>query len=193
VFLRKHLDAEGRRSPRVTGVDDRDRDAALQKVVTAAAGGGRTLFTFRAAGTGAEGVRTEVRIRGHDVVVDEPPGLGGEDAAPSPVETALAALLSCQVVTYRLWAAQLGVPLEVIEVEVEGDLDVRGFYGLAEDDGAVRPGFDDVRVRVRLTGPAGAQRYRELRDVVDAHCPVLDLFRSATAVRTELVQDGSHE
>lgn len=41
----------------------------------------------------------------------QPPPLGGTDAAPNPVETALAGLLSCQVVNYRFWAAKLGTPL----------------------------------------------------------------------------------
>lgn len=171
-------------------MDDDERDAALREAVNGAADGGRLRYTFTATGVGDEGVRTEVRARGHEIVVDEPRGLGGENAALNPLETALAALLSCQIVTYRLWAAQLGVPLDAVEAEAQGDLDVRGFYGL---DAAARAGFEDVRVRVRLRGPASPQRYRELRDAVDAHCPVLDLFRSGTAVRTELLQDSAHE
>ena len=32
------------------------------------------------------------------------------------------------------------------------------------------------------TGPETEERYTELRDVVDQHCPVLDLFVNATPV-----------
>lgn len=170
-----------------------ERDEAVRRAVAAAAESGRTRIVFRAAGGGTDGMRTDLRIRGHEMVVDEPAGLAGADAAPSPVETALAALLACQVVTYRVWAARLGVPLDAVEAEVEGDLDVRGFYGL--DDG-VRPGFGAVRLRVRLRGPASDDDYRALQAAVDEHCPVLDVFRGATPVRTELVtagQDGAHE
>lgn len=170
-----------------------ERDEALRRAVDTAAAAGRTSIVFRAAGSGTDGMRTDIRVRGHEVVVDEPAGLAGGNAAPSPVETALAALLSCQVVTYRLWAARLDIPLDAVEAEVEGDLDVRGFYGL--DDG-VRPGFEAVRVRVRLLGPASADDYRALQAAVDEHCPVLDVFRGATPVRTELVaagEDGAHE
>lgn len=147
---------------------------------------------FRATGTAETGIRAEIRIGGHTLVADEGPALGGEQAGPNPVEYALAALLSCQVITYRVWAAKLGVPLDGITVDVEGDLDVRGFLGF---DDAVRPGFGDVRVRVTLDGPAGPQRYRELAAAVDAHCPVLDLFRNPTPVTTEIRsgQDGAHE
>jgi hypothetical protein len=40
---------------------------------------------------------------------------------------------------------------------------------------------------VTLSGPAAPQRYQELADTVDEHCPVLDLFRTATPVTTTLV------
>ncbi len=139
---------------------------------------------FRADGTAGPGVRAEIRIGGHMLVADEGPALGGAQAGPNPVEYALAALLSCQVVSYRVWAAKLGVPLDGVTVDVEGDLDVRGFLGF---DDAVRPGFGDVRLRVTLDGPADPQRYRELAVAVDAHCPVLDLFRNVTPVTIELV------
>lgn len=144
----------------------------------------KTRALFRASGTGGEGVRTHIRIGRHTVLIDEPPALGGEDDAPNPVESALAGLLSCQVVTYRFWADKLGIPLTDIAVDVEGDLDVRGFFGLDE---AVRPGFGEVRVAVTLSGPAEPERYRELQEAVDAHCPVLDLFRNTTRVTTRLV------
>ncbi|MHA6783806.1 OsmC family protein [Pseudonocardia saturnea] len=138
---------------------------------------------FRAATTSGPGLRAEIRIGGHTMVADEGPALGGAQAGPNPVEYALAALLSCQVITYRVWAAKLGVPLDGVTLDVEGDLDVRGFLGF---DDAVRPGFGDVRVRVTLDGPADPQRYRELAAAVDAHCPVLDVFRNATPVTIEL-------
>jgi uncharacterized OsmC-like protein len=175
-------------------------DDTLRRIVDATAvklhaEPGRGVVRYRAAGAGGDGVRAEISIGRHRLVVDEPPSVGGQDAAANPVEHALAALLSCQVVTYRLWAARLGVPLDDIAIDVDGDLDVRGFFGL--DDG-VRPGFRDVRVTVTLTGPAEPERYRELAAAVDEHCPVLDLFRNPTPVSTALVvrglgQDGTHE
>lgn len=120
---------------------------------------------------------------GHRVVVDEPPALGGGNAAANPVEYALAALGSCQLITYRFWAAQLGVRFDTLSVEVEGDLDVRGFFGI---DPTVRPGYGEVRVKLNITGPESAERYEELRRAVDEHCPVLDLFSNTTPVKVAL-------
>lgn len=164
------------------------RDTSLTAIVDAtaaavAADADKALALFRTSGAGADGVRSEIRIGRHEVVIDEPPALGGDDAAPNPVEFALAALLSCQVVTYRFWAATLGIPLDGVTVEVEGDLDVRGFFGL---DDAVRPGFTEVRLVADLRGPGTAADYERLRETVDAHCPVLDLFRNPSAVTTRL-------
>jgi uncharacterized OsmC-like protein len=164
------------------------RDATIRSVIdaTGAAVGDdpdAAAARFTATGRGTDGVRTEIRVGRHSVVVDEPPALAGSDAAPNPVEAALVGLLSCQVVTYRFWAVQLGIPLADVEVDVEGDLDVRGFFGL---DAAVRPGFEGVRVVVRLSGPASDEDYRRLHATVDEHCPVLDLFRNATPVSTRL-------
>lgn len=172
----------------MTSTDTTTRDTGLRAVVDATATAvaddpGAALALFRATGDGADGVRTELRIGRHAVTVDEPPALGGQDAAPNPVEFALAALVSCQVVTYRFWAAKLEIPLDDVHVEVEGDLDVHGFFGF---DDAVRPGFTGVRLAVELRGPAGDAEYARLKDAVDAHCPVLDLFARETPVSTEL-------
>lgn len=120
---------------------------------------------------------------GHRVVIDEPAALGGANAGANPVEYALAALGSCQAITYRFWAAQLGVEFDSLRVEVEGDLDVRGFFGL---DDSVRPGYEQVRVTVHIDGPETAERYAELQRRVDEHCPVLDLFANPVPIHTDL-------
>lgn len=123
---------------------------------------------------------------GHQFTVDEPVGLGGGNAGPSPIEYALAALGSCQAITYRFWAAHLGMTLDTVNIEVEGDIDIRGFFGI--DDG-VRPGYSAVRVHVRVSGPESPARYRELAAAVDAHCPILDVFTAPVTVETTLSVD----
>jgi uncharacterized OsmC-like protein len=127
--------------------------------------------------------RVSLRAGRHGVVVDEPASLGGQDEAPGPVDYAVIALASCQGVTYRFWAEKLGIALDDVEVKVEADLDLRGFFGL--DDG-VRPGFSNVRVEVKPIGPESDERYQELADAVDEHCPVLDLFANETPVERKV-------
>jgi putative redox protein len=129
-------------------------------------------------------IETTLRSGRHTVRVDEPAALAGEDSAPGPVDFALIALASCQTITYRFWAEKLGIALDDVEVTVEADLDLRGFFGLDE---GVRPGFTAVRVAVTPKGPESAERYQELAAAVDAHCPVLDLFANSTPVEKQLL------
>lgn len=138
---------------------------------------------FRGSATAHDAVASTVTLGKYSVEVDEPPALGGENTAANPVEYYLASLLSCQVVTYRVWAEKLGIVVDDISAKAEGDLDVRGFFGF---DDSVRPGFGEVRVVVTVTGPETRERYEELQQAVDDHCPVLDLTRNPTPIHTVL-------
>jgi uncharacterized OsmC-like protein len=138
---------------------------------------------FRASATAHDAVASTISLGQFQVEADEPPILGGEGKAPNPVEYYLASLLSCQIVTWRFYAEKLGIAVDEITAHAEGDLDVRGFFGL---DDSVRSGFQEVRVVVKVSGPEALERYRELQDVVDAHCPVLDLTRNPTPVATRV-------
>jgi uncharacterized OsmC-like protein len=120
---------------------------------------------------------------GHQLTVDEPASFGGGNAGPGPVEYALTALGSCQAITYQFWAARLGIALDGVHIDIEGDLDLRGFLGVDDD---VRPGLGAVRVNVVLRGPETPERYQELADAVDQHCPVLDIFTGTVGVARTL-------
>ena len=113
------------------------------------------------------------------LAVDEPPALGGEDTGPNPVELTLAALASCQEITYRLYADALGIPLDGVSVKVTGDLDLKGFF--AADDGT-RPGFRSIQAEITLDSPASGAELERLKATVDRHCPVLDVLRNPTPV-----------
>jgi putative redox protein len=138
---------------------------------------------FKADGALVGPTEVELSARGHTLKVDEPEILGGSNAAANPVEYALAALASCQAITYRFWAEKLGIALDGLEIAAEGDLDLHGFFGL---DSSTRPGFTAIRVDVTPLGPEPPERYRELAEAVDEHCPVLDLFANATPVERRL-------
>jgi len=145
--------------------------------IAADAANGR--LTYRVSGSGEGSVASTIVAGKHAFVVDEPAALAGDDVAASPVEVALGALISCQIVVYRLYAQALGIRVDEINIRAEGDLDARRLFGIEE---SVRPGFTDVRLQISITGPETEERYQELRSAVDAHCPVLDLFANPTPV-----------
>ena len=126
------------------------------------------------------GMRATVRCGRHTIEVDEPKQFGGTGTAATPAQYALAALGSCIALTYRVWATSLDLIVDSLQVEVRGDLDIRGLLGEAE----VRPGFQDVRVDVRIEGPERHDRYEHLTSAVLRHCPILDVFANPVAVTT---------
>ena len=145
--------------------------------------GAQSVVRFSAASRGKDGLHRQVKIRDFAIEVDEPPALGGTDRAPNPVEYALAALATCQEITYRLHADALGIPLNDVSVQLEGELDLRGFFGATE---GVRPGFLRITGSVSFDSSASEADLKRLKGVVDAHCPVLDLFNNATPVQIDI-------
>ena len=131
------------------------------------------------------GTATEVAItaRYHTFTIDEPADLGGADRGANPIEHLLAALASCTVITYTVWAEKLGLRLDGVDVAVDGTIDLRGFLGLDEE---VRAGFQGINLTVRLTGPDSAEDYRRLEEAVDSHCPVGDNLTAGVPVRTQV-------
>jgi len=100
-------------------------------------------------------------------IVDEPPGLLGDDTAPNPSEASLAALGSCLAVGVHANAVARGITVFRLEVELEGDLNITGVWGTGDlSDKPV--GFTDVRAKVTLE----ADRPREELEALVAHARV---------------------
>ncbi|OGA57682.1 MAG: osmotically inducible protein OsmC [Betaproteobacteria bacterium RIFCSPLOWO2_12_FULL_65_14] len=138
---------------------------------------------FSVSSRGKDGLHREVQVRDFSLTVDEPSALGGTNQGPNPVEYALAALATCQEITYRLHADAMGIPVNEVSVVLEGELDLRGFFNAAE---GVRPGFLWIQGEVSFDSPASPEELARLKQAVDAHCPVLDLLRNPTPVRLSL-------
>lgn len=157
-----------------------DLKTILDDTATAIAGDRSLAAVSISADCALVGVhQVAVRLNDRVVTSDQPPMLGGDGSAPNPVEIALAALGSCQAQTYRFWSEKLGIRIDDVSVDIQGDLDIQGIFGLRD---GVRPGFSDVRLNVRLSGPEPQERYEELRRAVDDHCPVLDVFANPVPV-----------
>jgi uncharacterized OsmC-like protein len=133
----------------------------------------RAVVHLRAEGRMGAGARVDLRSGAFEFAADEPVSVGGTGTAPNPVQMALAALASCQAITYRYWAETLGLRLDAATVTVEADFDTGAFFGFP---GSGTPAPSNVRCSVALEGPEDPARYEELVVVVDEHCPVLDLF-----------------
>lgn len=91
---------------------------------------------------------------------DEPAILAGNDEGANPVEHLLHALASCLTTSMVAHAAVRGIEIEELESELEGDIDLRGFLGLAMD---VPKGYTNIRAKFRVKAkPEDVSRIREL-------------------------------
>ena len=132
-----------------------------------------------------DGFRTEGRFGHHVIFVDEPTSFGGTDSAANPAELLLAGLGASLSVTLRCHAALLGIQVGRIHVELEGELDIRGFF---DADPAVRSGFAELRLQVQIESDASAEALERLMAAAERGCPVLDTCRGATPISIELIR-----
>jgi uncharacterized OsmC-like protein len=154
-------------------------------------------FTFSATSTWSEGTHNigqiqgfihagapdTGRIQGFTGVGDEPPVLLGHDAGPNAVELLLQALGVCYAVGYVANAAARGIEIGTLQMQVEGDLDVGNFLGLA----GPRPGFTAIRATVRVSSPnASEEQLTDLCQYVQDSSPVRDCLANPVPVKTTL-------
>ncbi len=144
---------------------------------------GKTMWRARTFWQG--GTKSESEIRGFRVTIDEPADLGGTDTAPNPVEMVLAALGSCLVVGYALNAAMLGIELQKIEIDMEGDIDLPGFFGLPSDK---LPGYTNIRAKVFLKSTASLEQLEEVHNRVISTSPVGLTLSKPVNLEVELVK-----
>jgi len=109
---------------------------------------------------------------------DEPPVLLGNNKGANPVEYVLVALSGCLTTSLVAHAAAQGVQLNSVESELEGNLDVRGFLGLAD----VRNGYEGIRVTFRIESDEPDAKIRELVELAQKRSPVFDIITNRVPV-----------
>lgn len=114
-----------------------------------------------------------------EIAADEPPILAGDDSAPNPVEYLLAALASCVTTSMVAHAAVRDIPIEELSSELEGDIDLNGFFGLSED---TPKGYQQVRVKCTVKSDASAEQLESLA----AFSPVLNTLTRGVAVDVQV-------
>jgi uncharacterized OsmC-like protein len=114
---------------------------------------------------------------------DEPAVLLGEDHGPNAVEAVLHALASCLSVGVVYNASALGISINTLSFDVNGELDLQAFLGLSE---SVRSGYKCINVSVNLEADAPADKLRELLTYVQKTSPVLDIVKNPVPVTVKL-------
>jgi len=118
-------------------------------------------------------MRHLVRVRQHELAVDESEALGGEDTGPTPHDLYDAALGACKALTVLWYANRKHIPVEDISVAVE------------RDDTNERAGTYRLDATLTITGPLTEVQRQELLNVA-GKCPIHKLM---TQVKTEITTE----
>jgi uncharacterized OsmC-like protein len=112
------------------------------------------------------------------------PGVGGPGTGACSGDLLLGALAACAQITCQMVASAMGIVVNDIDVEVEGDLDLRGTLGLDREVGA---GFDAIRLRFAIDAPdAGDEDLRRLAEKTERYCTVLQTLRQPPPIESVL-------
>jgi uncharacterized OsmC-like protein len=133
---------------------------------------------------GAGTVEMAAPTRRFTLTVDEPPFLGGVDNAPNPVEVLMSALSGCVTLGIATNAEMFGIPIDAIDIEMEADVDARGFLG---HDKSVRNGVSDIRYTVTIQSPASEEQVRRCKETIDRKSPIRDTLANPVNITSKLV------
>ncbi|OLL30977.1 osmotically inducible protein OsmC [Burkholderia sp. SRS-W-2-2016] len=131
---------------------------------------------------GRSGVR-EIRIRDFQVISDSPADFAGYNLGPASPELQLGVLGSCLTHITLIQAAERGLRIDSIDVEVTGDQ-----HPLAQ-----QPGFEhipifphNIRYTLDIVSPEPAAAIRALHEAVEAVCPIYNLLKNPQVIAGEL-------
>jgi uncharacterized OsmC-like protein len=148
------------------------RRAVAASVEEAESGAG-TLARFRASAELVRNLTVETQAAGFTIVVDEPESFAGGGLGPNPLEAMLAGVGSCLAITAVVNAALLGVGIRSLRIDVRADVDLAGFYGMADEQRA----FERLVCEVTLETDASPEQAAELTRLAEARCPGLSAIR----------------
>jgi uncharacterized OsmC-like protein len=113
-------------------------------------------------------------------------GVGGSGAGACSADLLLGALAACAQITCQMVAEGLQIPVRSVRVPVEGDLDLRGILGPADQ---APVGFSAIRMRFDIDAPdASSQQIESLREKSERYCVVYQTLVSPPVISTSWTQ-----
>jgi uncharacterized OsmC-like protein len=131
--------------------------------------------------------RTNLTSGKFQMIIDEPPTLGGTDAGPSPIQVLLMSLAGCLNVTGHEVAKERGLALKGMKITIEGVMNPCAFIGCSFEE---RAGFQTIKVSVDadMDGATREEIASWLEDT-EKRCPVTDNIKADTNVAVVMAGD----
>jgi uncharacterized OsmC-like protein len=175
-----------------------DTDAVRTLIASVEAEPGKGVTHWRVASAWQHGTQSRAQVesfaiggadvpRRFSIDVDEPLELGGANAHANPQEYLLAALNACMIVGFTALCALQGIALQKLEITTEGEIDLRGFFGL---DSTIAPGYRELRTRVVIKGDGTEEQFRQINERVLATSPNVHNITRAIQITPTLIIEG---
>ena len=111
---------------------------------------------------------------------DFPNQFSGEGRGLTVCEYCMGSLAACLIQTIVTHATSRGIQIDSINIDVEGDVDLRGFTGISSD---VRPGAQQFRVNMNIKSTtASKEQIDQLREIGKKFSPAFDTLTNGTSV-----------
>ena len=123
--------------------------------------------------TGTDRYRTEITMREHTIVGDEPLKSGGKNSGPSAHELLVASLVQCTAITLRMYADKKEWKLNRVEVDAE--------MQRITESGVQR---NTILMKITLDGDLDDEQRKRLLDI-SGRCPVHKTLRSSFTISQE--------
>ena len=118
------------------------------------------LESGSAKGKLVEGFTVENSVRSFSWLTDEPLDLGGKDLGPTPSELLLSSLISCKLITLKMYSDRKGWDLQNANIELSyGDRDIK----------------TTINKSIQLEGNLTEEQQKRLIDI-SGRCPVVKML-----------------
>jgi len=130
---------------------------------------------------------TDIAVRHHALVADEPASVGGGDLGPTPYDYVVAGLGACTSMTLQMYAGRKGWPLEEARVRLRHDkVHAKDCAECSADD----PRLDRIEREIELVGSLSDEQRSRLMEIAD-RCPVHRTLDRGVRIETREAQEAA--
>ncbi|MFA6951311.1 MAG: OsmC family protein [Lentimicrobiaceae bacterium] len=134
---------------------------------------------FRIKAKSENPTKTIVKVRGFEMILDEPADLGGTNSGANPVEYLLTAYAGCLNVMGHIVANEMKIELQGIELELTGSLNPDRLFGKSFEE---RAGYKEITVVLKPNWTADEATTQKWVDSILDRCPVGDNLKNNTKI-----------